>query len=258
MSIYKRISLLKRQALCLLAAVIAALMLPLTASASAPLTVDTRCGESAVEGIEWKIYRIGERDAYSNITIGERFAGSGAALGSDDLTEAEVKEAADAIEKYITDNSLAPDATAVSDVNGIAQAQIEGAGIYFIRTDRTEIGEWSYTALPALFEVREGEPAEVMPKMEGVNAGGDDSEPGTESRPGTDSGDESNPGRKTDEDGDSPGSDDSSRKSGGSEEGKTPQTGQLWWPVPVLGAAGLVLVALGLRIRSGKGGKNDQ
>lgn len=30
---------------------------------------------------------------------------------------------------------------------------------------------------------------------------------------------------------------------------KLPQTGQLWWPVPVLALAGLVLVAIGLRLR---------
>lgn len=31
---------------------------------------------------------------------------------------------------------------------------------------------------------------------------------------------------------------------------KLPQTGQLWWPVPILGAAGLLLMAIGLRLRT--------
>lgn len=31
---------------------------------------------------------------------------------------------------------------------------------------------------------------------------------------------------------------------------KIPQTGQLWWPVPLLGLMGLILIAIGLRIRS--------
>ncbi len=32
---------------------------------------------------------------------------------------------------------------------------------------------------------------------------------------------------------------------------KIPQTGQLWWPVPVLAFAGLVSLIIGLRRRSG-------
>lgn len=36
------------------------------------------------------------------------------------------------------------------------------------------------------------------------------------------------------------------------EEPKLPQTGQLWWPVPVLALGGLALVAIGLKLRSKK------
>lgn len=31
---------------------------------------------------------------------------------------------------------------------------------------------------------------------------------------------------------------------------KLPQTGQLWWPVPILGTSGLLLIAIGLRLRT--------
>ncbi len=34
--------------------------------------------------------------------------------------------------------------------------------------------------------------------------------------------------------------------------GKLPQTGQLWWPVPVLAGGGIILISIGLRIRSRK------
>ncbi len=37
-----------------------------------------------------------------------------------------------------------------------------------------------------------------------------------------------------------------------------PQTGQLWWPVPVLAGVGLVLIAIGVRIIVKKGVKNDK
>lgn len=35
-------------------------------------------------------------------------------------------------------------------------------------------------------------------------------------------------------------------------KGKLPQTGQLWWPVPVLAGLGIILISIGLRIRSRK------
>lgn len=37
-----------------------------------------------------------------------------------------------------------------------------------------------------------------------------------------------------------------------------PQTGQLWWPVPVLAGAGLVLIAVGIRIIAKKGNKDEK
>lgn len=37
-----------------------------------------------------------------------------------------------------------------------------------------------------------------------------------------------------------------------------PQTGQLWWPVPILAGAGLVLIAVGVRIIAKKGSKDGK
>ena len=37
-----------------------------------------------------------------------------------------------------------------------------------------------------------------------------------------------------------------------SSSGKLPQTGQLWWPVPLLAGGGILFIAIGLRIRSRK------
>lgn len=39
--------------------------------------------------------------------------------------------------------------------------------------------------------------------------------------------------------------------------GYLPQTGQLWWPVPVLAGGGLVMIASGVRLNKKKGNKND-
>lgn len=39
---------------------------------------------------------------------------------------------------------------------------------------------------------------------------------------------------------------------------KLPQTGQLWWPVPLLAGGGIVFVAMGLRIRSRKENQHEE
>jgi hypothetical protein len=45
--------------------------------------------------------------------------------------------------------------------------------------------------------------------------------------------------------------------SGGSDGGSLPQTGQLWWPVPILAGAGLILVVLGTRFKVKKESENE-
>lgn len=49
---------------------------------------------------------------------------------------------------------------------------------------------------------------------------------------------------------DSSDTDTSSKTETSSNGGRLPQTGQLWWPVPVLSAAGLILIAVGVRLNS--------
>ncbi|WP_124099017.1 Cna B-type domain-containing protein [Ruminococcus sp. Marseille-P6503] len=49
---------------------------------------------------------------------------------------------------------------------------------------------------------------------------------------------------------DSSDTDTSSKTETSSNGGRLPQTGQLWWPVPLLSAAGLILIAVGVRLNS--------
>jgi hypothetical protein len=43
-----------------------------------------------------------------------------------------------------------------------------------------------------------------------------------------------------------------SNPSGSSQNGKLPQTGQVWWPIPVLLSCGFVLLLAGYRIGGGR------
>ena len=278
------------------------------------LTVNTRCSDVPVQYIRWRIFRVGSRNVYGGFDIDPAYAQSGVSF-SDTVTEDEAKAAAEKFLAFITENEAEPDFIAVSDENGAAKADVGTPGIFFVYMLAADIGEYHYTALPAIVEVKDGG-SEVIPKMESEKATGDESGPSdsageTESGPddstgGSESGpddstygDESSPddstggdeslpdesevsnpdslddsedsspeSRDDSESIDSDSSDDTSlpgdtsggsnSKGGGdSTPERIPQTGQLWWPVPMLAFIGLVLIALGLRVRSGKGGKDE-
>lgn len=291
--------------MCVLCMLIA-LCMPVQAFADSEtvLTVNTRCNDVPVEYIRWRIFRVGSRNPYGGFDIAPAYAESGVSF-SEEVTEEEAKDAADKFLSFITENAAEPDYIAVSDGSGVAQADVGTPGIFFVYMLRTEIEEYTYSALPAIVEVKAGG-SEVNPKMESEKTTGDESGPedstgGSESGPDDSTyGDESGPDDSTGGDESSPedsevsspdsldDSEDSSPDShsdsestdssdssnddtsvpddtsggtnsrgGDSVPEKIPQTGQLWWPVPMLAFIGLVLIALGLRVRSGKGGKNE-
>ena len=263
MNTYRRRPLPLLCVLCLLAAALAMFGVPITAfAADTVLKIDTRIGEEPVKDIPWSVYRIGSRNVYGGIDLAPAFAESGAVLDAEHLTEEDVKAAVNKLESFIESKQLEADSIVKSDENGIAELNAGEAGVFFVRMDDISLNGYLYSALPAIAEVSAGETASIIPKLEAekITAPDDSSKTNAGDSGSSNEGDD-NSGRKTGADSDEsdgsgskrPGDDNS-----GDNPGKTPQTGQLWWPVPVLSVIGLVLIALGLRIHSGKGGKNDQ
>ena len=124
-------------------------------------------------------------------------------------------------------------------------------------------------------EVIAGEESLIIPKMEALALHEDSSLPDdSSSRPDDDSsapGGDSSGDDSSSTGGDSSSPDDTSSGTGSGDGGDNgggnnsgggnpplPQTGQLWWPVPVLGAAGLVLIAMGVRVLTKKDGSDEK
>lgn len=250
------------------------------------ILINSKVGDETVEGIKWKVFAIGER-SNNKFVLNDTFAGSGVTL--DDMSAEAVKADAETLREYVFNNQIQPDFEEASDENGAAQIYAEKAGIYFIYSNDTDIDKYTYRSTPAIVELKEDEGTVVFAKIEKEKTQDDESGPDESSHDthdSTSSGDSSEDSDTSDRDtpeSNSSGSDsstsdstsstsdnDSSRgtgsgtgnnsgnktQDGGSSE-KLPQTGQLWWPVPVLSISGLALIALGMRVSFKKDGKDD-
>ena len=257
------------------------------------ILIESKVGEEIVHGIKWRVFSIGSRGD-NGFVLNETFADSGVKL--DDMSAEAVKADAETLCDYIFANQIQPDFEEASDENGIAEVYAQNAGIYLIYSNEATIDKYTYRSSPAIVELKKSEGSVVLPKIEKEKTEDDESGPDDSSHDTHDS-ESSNDSSDSDSDvsdRDTPDSDssandsssadssssdgstsstsdsDSSRgtrsgtdnnsgnktQGGGSSE-KLPQTGQLWWPVPVLSVSGLVLVALGMRVSMKKDGKDD-
>ena len=133
---------------------------------------------------------------------------------------AEIAAAADALQAYINEKKIAPAATADTDAQGKAQFDALPIGAYLVLADFSETADAKdASALPALVFVlpktaEDPDPTEVILKIE--------KPPETTTVPTT------------------------------RQPPELPYTGQLWWPVPALAAAGAIFIACGIRARRQK------
>ncbi len=231
-------------------------MLPLGAfAADGAIVINSRYGDEPVP-MKWSVYSIGSRSEDGGFVLNDTFAQSGADFG--DLSAEAVADAADRISQFIFDSQLEPDFQVTADDEGIARAEVGQSGLYFITSDAQTIGQKQYTSVPSIVEVKDGD-AEVMAKLEAEDIPEDSSS----SQSSSDSVSESTP--DTSSKIDSSTTDTSSGKDtgdgfadgGGKKDQSIPQTGQLWWPVPVMALVGLILVAMGIRVYTKKDNSND-
>ncbi len=254
------------RAFCLLLAMTIMMLTPMTAfAADSVIRIDGRySGQPAL--LKWQIWKIGTREP-AGLKISESFEASGVVL--EGMTDEEVREAADKLAKFIEDNSVAPDFTAEADSEGITEAAVGAAGVYFLSAEERIADNKKYTASPAIVEFKEGADTDVMPKIEAEDQpdipDSDTDSHGSDSTPDSsysDDNDSRKSGAEDESGGKKTGADDESgsKRPGGDTDSEStiPQTGQLWWPVPVMAVAGLILVALGLRVSSKKDSGHDE
>jgi hypothetical protein len=142
-----------------------AFIVPCSTSAETKASVALICAEDSVkvEGMKWRIYKVGERrdgafaltGSYSRYPIDVR-----------NLTKENVNGTAQALESFIIGDSLGADAADVTNENGTVVFDGLGLGLYLAVADKVKKEPLVYTAAPMLFEVKEGDSEEeAFPKI---------------------------------------------------------------------------------------------
>lgn len=220
----------------LLAVLLAAALAPaawgaplLDPAAECSLRLECRYEDRALSGAAARIFRVADVDERAAYTLTAAFAPSGVALTELD-SGGQWLAAATELSAWAERHSLPPQAEQVADSRGTAVFSSLKAGLYLVELPplRTAAGTYTFTAFLAAVPVLEDEvwssAAVAQPKVAFDGA----QEPSMPDRPAPDT-------PQQPEQPETP-------------EERLPQTGQLRWPVPVLAAAGMGLLALGTRL----------
>lgn len=189
---------------------------PIDLTADVSLEVTLRSGETAIPGAVFSIYRVGDIDEFANATLCNGFDAYTGRLGG---SASDWENAAEAMAKLAAEQKLRAVSFAVTDAEGrVSFEKGFKPGLYLLTCEDTEFGDHIYTALPSLV---------CLPNIDdktgrwsydvAVKAKAGEPKP----VPGPDKPPEPVPP-------------------------VLPQTGLLWWPVPVLLISGLFFVLVGV------------
>lgn len=210
-------------------------------------------GTIPFENVEFRLYRVADMDANGVFTLTEEFRESG--VKPDATDDAGLQEMAGILTDYIasgkngsTDaNGIEPDYKGVTDENGTVSLSGMPVGFYFVEGDKCEAGDDSVMPVPFLVSLPNKAggsdwlyDVEVTCKYTIYKQEEPSTEPPASSEPTTEQTTESS----------------TSHESSGekfvtdtTDSSKLPQTGMLWWPVPVLLIGGILLIFVGLLIQ---------
>ena len=320
-------------ALLILLITVASLDLKASADASdqnadGTLSIICSIDDKAYSGVGWRVYRVGERDEYGNLSLTGSFADYDIPFA--DIDESNIGEVSSTLANYVQTDSIQPDYSGETADNGEYTVSGISKGIYLSCGDSftDEAAGKIYHPIPALIEVSREYGSEAMDITAYAKFTSEDN-PHTsysivkiwegdsdgKSRPQsitveiyadgelydtvtlsedeqwtyswesdkkvewsvkeidvpesytvayTNSGAEytiknkytgtgtSSTSSSETSSSDSATSSQTTSSTASPPDTKIPQTGQLWWPVPVLSAAGVLLIAIGWRIHSKK------
>lgn len=231
---------------------------------SGTLNIVSRDDGTALSGIKWSIYRVGSHLATGEFVLEGDFADYPADFG--DLSASAMQEAAQILEENAIADGLLPGWTASADENGELSVNGVAAGLYLLSGENITIGDVTYDPAPAIIEVKANADGSydltVYPKFESTEVPPSSSQADSSSDVGSSS-EESSSSTSTSSNSDVSSSTSSTSTSSGTTNStssgeKVPQTGQLWWPVPIFSALGIVLIGMGLRVCAKREHDNDE
>lgn len=149
--------------LCLV--MLLASVMPCSYSADEKTSVTLVCVQDSikVQGMEWKIYRVGERRSDSFALIGEfeKYP-----VDMSELSAENIRCIAQTLESFIIGDHIEADAECFTDNDGKAVFNALDKGLYLAVAKNVTKEQWTYTASPLLFEVKEeGAEEEAFPKI---------------------------------------------------------------------------------------------
>ncbi len=196
---------------------------PIDLQADVSLSVSFRSGETAIPNAEFSVYQVADIDEFAAPTLAESFSAfSGELNGS---TASEWDAVAQKLATFANDQKIQPSASGKTDSKGVASFS-DGLtpGFYLVTCADTKYNDFTYTARPALVCLPNRDNSENWCYDVQMNAKAGEPKP--------------NP------------------KPPKPVPPTLPQTGLLWWPVPVLLFCGLLFVIFGLMRR--KTSKNEE
>jgi len=200
--------------------------------ADTSLKINYKYNKTKIPGAEFSVYRVADVSESGQFTYTPAYEGSGVELIMD--TSEATANTATKLVRYINKNNIVADMCDVTDENGFVMFPSDGSemttGLYLVTGTETIYKDKVYNvnptlvALPTMVEDSDvwQYSVTIIPKAEDITDQwphiGPDPEPTT---------------TETTE----------------KKDDKLPQTGQNWWPVPILVAAGLVSIIIGVSRR---------
>lgn len=190
-------------------------------NAPASLELSLASDGTSVAGATFSVYRVADASFTGELSPVDAFANYG--LSFENATAESWAAMAARLAEAVANNQHEPDAVAVTNAQGVVRFSNLPVGLYLVLGDPLQVDGAS--VVPAPFMVR-------LPDLSDADEWVYDVQASVKHQVVPN------------------GSSDNSTGSNQSGKDKLPQTGQLWWPVPVLLFAGIVFVALGaIRLR---------
>lgn len=192
---------------------------PIDLDREVSMTVTYQYGDVKLTGAKFDIYRVADMDRFAVFTPSGDFAGDGHSIKNLEEVQ-EWDELAQELTEYAqSKDSIQPLRTESIGADGTCRFEGLTAGLYLVVGHELKIDKTTYTCNPFLISLPNRLNDEETWTYEDVPAAPKTGEPSTEPTPPPD-----NPP-------------------------DLPNTGMLWWPVPVLMSAGLLLILVGLMRR---------
>lgn len=229
------------------------------------ILLDCRMDGMTLTGMNWRIYLVGRQQENGEFAFSKSFAECGVNI-TKDMNADQTRKAADSLVDFANENALSADAVSSVGTDGKTHFDELEAGYYLLVGEPFDIRLGRVIPMASLVNF-DGTFKSIVPKLQTLDIPGTMSEPPgglndsfpVTDRPHGDSDTDSETDGSTSSFSSSVSRSDSSRSDSYTNEG-APQTGQLWWPVPLLSVGGFVFIAMGVRInnRRKEDGNNDK